>query len=123
MSALTTVSSTHLYSDRCAPRNGCPNEAKSSCYLGPDGRARRRSCPFNYYNYILVTLIIVAGLIIYFGYSLQHSKAAEAVVQQPRRPTHLNLTPIIPEIERDPARSNSGPESGIIRFCGGAKTS
>ena len=61
-------------------------------------------------------------MIIYFCYGLRHSKAAEAVVQQPRRPTHLNLTPIIPELDRDPARGVSGTESGIIRFCGG-KTS
>ncbi len=77
-------------------------------FRAKNGRILAKMIPSNFFP----------GLLLYFGYGLHHSKASEAVVQQPRRPTHLNLTPIIPEIEADPGRSNPGNESGIIRFSG-----
>jgi len=89
---------------------GCESECAKvrQKFSRQNGRILAKMIPSNFFP----------GLLLYFGYGLHHSKASEAVVQQPRRPTHLNLTPIIPEIEADPGRSNPGNESGIIRFSG-----
>ncbi len=63
-------------------------------------------------------LISISGFIFYFSYGIRHSKAGDAqnrnFLHHPRRPTHLNLTPIIPETETTSNR-NSG-SSSIIRF-------
>jgi hypothetical protein len=62
--------------------------------------------------------ILFSGFILYFTYGIRHSKAGDApdrhFLHHPRRPTHLNLTPIIPETET--ASNRNAGSSNIIRF-------